>query len=74
MLRFTDDITFLANTESELEEALNVMKTVVNNYNMKINIGKTKAIVCRTKLEKKRLRIKISNKKIENISEFCLLN
>ena len=42
MLRFADDIALLANTERELEKALNVTKTVFNNYNMKINIGKTK--------------------------------
>ena len=40
MLRFADDIAMLANTEGELE-ALNVTKIDFNNYNMKINIGKT---------------------------------
>ena len=42
MLRFADDIALLANTEKELEVALNVTETVFNNYNMKINIEKTK--------------------------------
>ena len=49
ILRFADDITLLANNKRELEKALNVMETVFNNYNMKINMGKTKVIVCRTK-------------------------
>ena len=56
MLRFVDDTSLLANTERELEEALNVTETVFNNYNMKINIGKTKVIACRTKSGKKRLK------------------
>ena len=46
MLRFAEGITLLANTEKELEEALNVTETVFNDYNMKINIGKTKVIAC----------------------------
>ena len=40
MLRFAGGIAFPANAERELEEALNVMETVFNNYNMKINIDK----------------------------------
>ena len=72
-LRFADDIALLANTKRKLEEALNVTETVFNNYNMKINIKKTKVIVCRSKLRKKRLNIKIGNEKIAEISEFCYL-
>ena len=49
MLRFANDIAFLANTERGLEEALNVRATVFNNYNMRMNIEKTKVIACRTK-------------------------
>ena len=61
------------NTEIELEEALNVTETDFNNYNMKINIGKTKAIACRTKSGNKRLNIKIGNENEGEISEFCYL-
>ena len=57
MLRLVDDIVLLANTERELEEVLNVTEKFLNTYNMKINIGKTKVIACRTKLEKKRLNV-----------------
>ena len=53
MLRFADDIALLANTDRELDEALNVTETVFNNYNMKINIVKMKMIGCRTKSGKK---------------------
>ena len=49
--------TLLTKTERELEEALNVTETDFNNYNMKINIGKTKMIKCRTKSGKERLKI-----------------
>ena len=73
MFRFTDDIALLANTERELEEALNVTETIFNKYNMKINIGKTKAIACRTKSGKKRLNIEIGDAIIRKISEFCYL-
>ena len=73
MLRFDDDIALLANTKRELEETLNVTETVFNNYNMKINIGKTKVIACRTKSGKKRSNIQIGNEKLGEISEFCYL-
>ena len=45
-LSIADDIVLLANTEREIEQALNVTETVLINYNMIINIGKTKVIVC----------------------------
>ena len=73
MFRFADDIDFLTNSERELEEALNVTETVFNNCNMKINIGKTKVIACRTKSGKNRLKVQISIEKIKEISEFCYL-
>ena len=72
MFRFVDDIALLADIERNLQEALNLMETVFNNY-MKINIGKTKAIACRTKSGKKRLNIKIGNEKVGEISEFCYI-
>ena len=53
MLRFADDIALLANTERELKETLNVTETILNNHNIKINMGKTKVIACRTKSGKK---------------------
>ena len=53
MLRFADDIALLADTERELEEALNAPETVFNNYGMKINIVKTKVIACTTKSQNK---------------------
>ena len=71
MLRLADDIPLLANTERELEEALNVTETVFIKYNQKKNIRKTKAIACRTKPGKKRLNIKIGNEKIGEINEYC---
>ena len=73
MLHFRDDLSLLANTERELEEALNVTETVFNSYNMKINIGKTEVVACRTKSRKKRLNIQIDNEKIGEISEFFYL-
>ena len=57
MLRFADDIDFVANTERELEKALNLTEAVFNNYKMKMNTEKTKAITCRIKSGKKRLNI-----------------
>ena len=59
MLRFADDIAVLTNTKRELEETLNVTETIFNNYNMKIDTGKTKVIACRTKSAKKLFDIKI---------------
>ena len=54
MLRFANEIALLANTERELGDTLNVTETVFNHFNMKINIGKIKVILCRTKSGKKR--------------------
>ena len=68
-----DDIALLANIDRELNDTLNVSKTVSNNYNTKINIGKTKVIECLTKSGKKGLNNKIDNEMIEEISEFCYL-
>ena len=48
MLRFADDIALLVNPEIELVDSLNVTETFLNNYYMKINIGKTKVFACRT--------------------------
>ena len=42
------------------------METVSKNYNIKINIGKTKVIACGTKAEKERLNIEIGNEKVLN--------
>ena len=68
MLRLADDITPLANTEKEIEEALNVTETVY-----KYIVGETKVIASRTKPGKKRPNIKIGNEKIGVISEFFYL-
>ena len=73
MLRFADYIALLANTEIEIEEASIVTEAVFNNCNMKINIGKTKLIACRTKSGKKRLKIETGNEQIAEIDEFCYL-
>ena len=40
---------------------------------MKINIGKTTVMACRTKSAKKRLNIKIDNGEIGESNEFCYL-
>ena len=66
MLRFAD-------TERELEKALNATETVFNKNNMEINIEKTKVIACRIKSGKKRLNIQKGNEKIGESSEFCYL-
>ena len=57
MFCFTDDIAPLANTERELEEALNVTETVFNDYNMKINIRITEVIARKMKSGKNRLNV-----------------
>ena len=53
MLRFADDIALLAYTERELTEALNLRETVFNKRNMKSDIRKNNAIVCKTKSGKR---------------------
>ena len=52
---------------------MNVTEAVINKNNIKINIGKTELIACRTTAGTKRLNVQIGNGKIGEISEFCYL-
>jgi len=46
MIRFADDIVLLAETEHDLQRALAEMQIIINKYQMLINSGKTKILVC----------------------------
>lgn len=45
MLRYADDIVMIAESEEELEKAINGMKKALKKYNLKINKTKAKVII-----------------------------
>ena len=74
MLRFADDIAVLANSESELEIALNEMETVLaQGYGMKINKSKTEILVCSKKEKRTKINIKLGGDKLKEVANFCYL-
>lgn len=73
MLRFADDMAALAETKKELEEFLNTLNKVLNeDYNMKINLDKTKIMVSTIK-ERAKCKVKIGNTILEEVKEYCYL-
>lgn len=46
MIRFTDDIVLVAETEHHLQRVLAEIKTIINEYQMSIDSNKSKILVC----------------------------
>jgi hypothetical protein len=46
MLRFANDIAIVAGSGGDLQNYLNAIEKVFQEYNMKINKKKTKVLVC----------------------------
>jgi ribosome-interacting GTPase 1 len=44
MLRFADDIAIVAGSEDDLQNSLNTIEKVFQEYNMKINRNKSKVL------------------------------
>lgn len=74
MLKFADDIVFLAKEYKKLEKNLNGMEHKLNvgygRYGMKINKGKIKVIVC-NRCDHKDL-LKLVEKKFRNRTSFVI--
>lgn len=75
MLRFTDDVAMLADSEENLKGMLPNLecfdKTVKQEYNMKINMTKTKILVCSRQYIKSNIRI--NNITLERVNNFTYL-
>lgn len=73
MLRFADDIAVIDGTEQELSRELHIMEEVLNkDYNLKINIKKTKVIVC-SKNRRTSMNVRIKGEETGEVGEFTYL-
>jgi len=68
-LRYADDIVLLASSQEQLQELVNRIATVGKEYNLLINIGKTKVM----SINGQRLSITIDNKELEQVAKFPYL-
>lgn len=74
VLRFADDIVVIAKNEKELQRMMKSMEEMLlSKLNMKINMKKTKVLVCSKNINI-RTRIHVqNNKKLEQVEEFACL-
>jgi exonuclease III len=68
-LRYADDIVLLASTPNELQELVDRIATVGKEYNLLINISKTKVMT----INGQQFCIKIENKELEQVTKFPYL-
>jgi hypothetical protein len=69
---YADDQVITANSENELQMAVNKVHKIAKKYDMKISTSKTKAIgVCGKNIQ--RVKIEIEGKIIEQVSNFNYL-
>ena len=71
-LRFADDQAMLAGSEKELQQMMDRLNATSEEYNMKINIKKTKVMKI-SKEKETTICIKINGEEIEQVTEFCYL-
>jgi hypothetical protein len=71
-LRFADDQAMLAGSEKDLQRMMDRLNATSEEYNMKINIKKTKVMKI-SKEKETTICIKISGEEIEQVKEFCYL-
>lgn len=66
MLRFADGKAVIADNEEDLQDIFEIMNLTIkmNQYNMKINSEKTKALVCSCN-ERSRTQITLDGDKLE---------
>lgn len=71
-LRFADDQAMIADSQKTLQELMDRLAAVSDNYGMRINIKKTKVMVI-SKVEGKKVNITVYGEKIEQVNDFCYL-
>ena len=74
ILLYADDIVFLAETETELQTGLNILKDYCLKWRITVNINKTKVVIFRTGGRKhKNLRFFYGNEELEIVDRFTYL-
>ena len=71
-IRYADDTVIIAETEEDLQDMINAINLVSNQYNMKINRKKTKVMIIE-KNQETRVNIKVDNEILEQVYEYCYL-
>ena len=72
-IRFADDKAIIAGSEDELQHMLSELNRVVEEFGMKINIGKTKVQRIGNKEKEEKMDVKINDKKLKEVKEFKYL-
>jgi hypothetical protein len=72
-LRFADDQAMLAGTQKELQRMMDRLNMISTEYDMKINIKKTKAMRISKGGKKAILKITLNGEEIEHVEKFCYL-
>jgi hypothetical protein len=71
MIRFADDIAIVAENEGDLQNSLNTIEKVFQEYNMKVNKKKTKILVCGR--EKVVADVRLKGERLEQVESFTYL-
>jgi len=71
-VRFTDDQAMVANTEEGLQRLVNNLNKISNDFNMKINVKKTKSMRISRKGDEG-INITLNNQQIEQVNNFKYL-
>lgn len=72
-IRFTNNITLMAEYEVDLNFMLNVLDATKIKVSLKINIKKTKVLVVSRSGQHNTANIKIKNESVEQVKKFCYL-
>jgi hypothetical protein len=72
-LRFADDIALVAKSAKEMNEMLNTLSNILNEYHLKINAKKTKTMTVRREQHIVKPTIKLRDAVIEDVEEFYYL-
>jgi hypothetical protein len=73
MIRFSDDIVLLAETEHDIQRALAEMQIIINKYQIRIHSGKTKKNLVCTREPTINANIYLENQLISQVSSFKYL-
>ena len=71
-VKFADDQAMVANRHAGLQRIMYAINKTTEDYGMRINIKKTKAMRI-SKNETKRMKININRNKLEQVKQYCYL-
>lgn len=72
-IHFADDIASIVESNGDLSLMLNALDTALTKFSFKINIKKTKVFVVNRSDQHNTANIKIKEKSVEQVEEFCYL-